>query len=478
MDAYEKQLNIEAEREVEKEYKPNIDENDVKRADKLLKKDPLINEALIQGLITKEELILFIDYYEIFSLSNKAKKVTNEHLKALDELCIKTKNQENQNQEKNKKETHIDLNDEDAINKLTSEIEKKLENSEDILNKKFDYEKLMMNASKESNKSAMIDIKKENLQKILEKYNNDNNKNNIDKDVISVKSEKSSVSNITNKTGFTNFTNYSNIGKNNLISKKNEKNIDKEDKDKRPSTTKSEISNFTTEELMSVPKYTFYQKKIEKKSNNSSNINNNRNSNLNNSSNSSSVINKINNKTYYKNQNQNNPSYITKGENDLFNKPKTPLKPLSKDKSKTNRNNITNSNISSASVVNTSVSVVSGKRTIPPIKSSKNNNNGIKSKTNQRVDLFDDEANPLNMGKFRGARKDLIKLKMGGKSKMHELFSDKPRNLEENEKLRQKFMDFIQNGKENNKNADSNGLKKSIVRKKIEEAQQFNKFKK
>ena len=85
MDAYEKQLNIEVEREVEKEYKPNIDENDVKRADKLLKKDPLINEALIQGLITKEELILFIDYYEIFSLSNKAKKVTNEHLKALDE---------------------------------------------------------------------------------------------------------------------------------------------------------------------------------------------------------------------------------------------------------------------------------------------------------------------------------------------------------------------------------------------------------
>ena len=148
MDAYEKQLNIEVEREVEKEYKPNIDENDVKRADKLLKKDPLINEALIQGLITKEELILFIDYYEIFSLSNKAKKVTNEHLKALDELCIKTKNQENQNQEKNKKETHIDLNDEDAINKLTSEIEKKLENSEDILNKKFDYEKILINAYK------------------------------------------------------------------------------------------------------------------------------------------------------------------------------------------------------------------------------------------------------------------------------------------------------------------------------------------
>ena len=61
---------------------------------------------------------------------------------------------------------------------------------------------------------------------------------------------------------------------------------------------------------------------------------------------------------------------------------------------------------------------------------------------------------------------------------MHELFSDKPRNLEDNEKLRQKFMDFIQAGKDNNINPNSNPLKKSIVRKKIEEAQKFNKFNK
>ena len=39
-------------------------------------------------------------------------------------------------------------------------------------------------------------------------------------------------------------------------------------------------------------------------------------------------------------------------------------------------------------------------------------------------------------------------------------------------------MNFIQNGKENNKNSDMNALKKSIVRKKIEEAQMFNKLKK
>ena len=37
-------------------------------------------------------------------------------------------------------------------------------------------------------------------------------------------------------------------------------------------------------------------------------------------------------------------------------------------------------------------------------------------------------------------------------------------------------MEFIKTGKENNKNQDSNnGNKKSIVRKKIEDAQKFNK---
>ena len=45
MNEYEKQLNIEVEREVEREYKPKMDPNDIKRADILLQKDPLINEA-------------------------------------------------------------------------------------------------------------------------------------------------------------------------------------------------------------------------------------------------------------------------------------------------------------------------------------------------------------------------------------------------------------------------------------------------
>ena len=102
LDEYEKQLNIEVEREVEKEFKPKMDPNDIKRANDLLKKDPLINEAIVQGLITKDELILFIDYYEIFSLTTKAKKVTNEHLKALDDLCLKKNKKEENNINENK----------------------------------------------------------------------------------------------------------------------------------------------------------------------------------------------------------------------------------------------------------------------------------------------------------------------------------------------------------------------------------------
>jgi hypothetical protein len=56
---------------------------------------------------------------------------------------------------------------------------------------------------------------------------------------------------------------------------------------------------------------------------------------------------------------------------------------------------------------------------------------------------------------------------------MHELFVNKPRNLEENEKIKQKFMDYIKEGKEDNKNPDINANKKSVVIKKIEDAQKF-----
>ena len=414
LDEYEKQLNIEVEREVEKEYKPKLDENDIKRADILLKKDPLINEAFIQGMITKEELILFIDYYEIFSLTNKAKKVTNEHLKALDDLCLKKKDREKEkenNLETNKKNVY-DLNDEDAINKLTKEIETKMKSSENIFNRKLEYEKIM------KNKNVYEDIKKDILKNM-----NKEKKENINEDKNSY---------INNKVNDSYNINYKvNDNKNNI-----------NEEDRRLQSSKSEINNFTTEELMSVPKYTIYKNNNNKKENSNNNSNNSINSKINN----------IAQKTQSNNNNIDNEIY----------KPKTPLNPISRDKNKNNKNNSNNNSMLSHNM---------GKKTIPPIK-----NNNLKTKSNKRVDLFDDEGNPLIISK--DARKELIKMKMGGKSKMHELFTNKPRNMEENEKLRQKFIDFIQNGKEINKNNEPNTVKKSIVRKKIEDAQMFNKYKK
>ena len=414
LDEYEKQLNIEVEREVEKEYKPKLDENDIKRADILLKKDPLINEAFIQGMITKEELILFIDYYEIFSLTNKAKKVTNEHLKALDDLCLKKKDREKEkenNLETNKKNVY-DLNDEDAINKLTKEIETKMKSSENIFNRKLEYEKIM------KNKNVYEDIKKDILKNM-----NKEKKENINEDKNSY---------INNKVNDSSNINYKvNDNKNNI-----------NEEDRRLQSSKSEINNFTTEELMSVPKYTIYKNNNNKKENSNNNSNNSINSKINN----------IAQKTQSNNNNIDNEIY----------KPKTPLNPISRDKNKNNKNNSNNNSMLSHNM---------GKKTIPPIK-----NNNLKTKSNKRVDLFDDEGNPLIISK--DARKELIKMKMGGKSKMHELFTNKPRNMEENEKLRQKFIDFIQNGKEINKNNEPNTVKKSIVRKKIEDAQMFNKYKK
>ena len=451
LNEYERQLNIEVEREYEKEYKPKVDQNDAKRADALLKKDPLINEAIVQGIIKKEELILFIDYYEIFSLTNKAKKITTDHLKALDDLIIKNKKEDIDKNifiQNNHKKNTFDLNDEDAISKLTNEIEKKLETSEDVFNKKLEYEKLIM-----YNKNSINIGDRKDIKNILDKYNYKKEKD-INRNALLTKTEKSNGSNITNTIGYNNYTNLKE-NKDNEVNNILKNEIKKDDK--IPLMTNDSESNFifTTQELMSVPKYTLNKNKKDKKE-------------INNNSSSTS----INNKTFYKINQDNND---LENEKEIY-KPKTPLKPLSKDNNnKTNRSNISGNSCNA----NSNISFNTGKKTIPPIKSNRNSiNNNLKNKTNQRIDLFDEDGNILNMAKYKGARKELVKLKMGGKSKMHELFTNKPRNAEENEKLRQKFMDFIKNGKENNKNPDANSLKKSIARKKIEDAQKFNKINK
>ena len=430
MDDYDKKLDLELEKEVEKEFKPKIDTKDVKRAELLLKVDPLINEALTQGRITKDELVLFIDYYEIFSLSNKAKKFTSQQLQAIDDLCYKNNKEKNDEikDEKNKKREKYDLNDENAIDKLTNEIEKGLQDSEDILMKKLDYEKYKMELNKKSTKNK----KQENID-----FNTNTTLN------------KNTITTNSTKTMKTNYTLNNNSSENKISTINNNKRNDKN----RPISSQSENSTFTQEELMSVPKYSLpssMQSKSKK------NIKSNTNSN-------SDII----NKTFYKNNPSNKEININANIPIKNQKPKTPFNQINKNPSK--RNSTSSSNLSN------SISVPTGKKTIPPIKKPKNNIN-LKSKSNQNVELFDDDANPISMSKYRGARKDMVKLKMGGKSKLHELFVNKPRNLEENEKIKKKFMEFIKEGKEgkeDNKNPDVNANKKSVVRKKIEDAQKF-----
>ena len=113
-----------------------------------------------------------------------------------------------------------------------------MQDSEDIIMKKIDYEKYMMELNQNKNKK-----------------NNDKieiNKNNSDKNLINKNNISTSSSN-TIKTNYTIYT-IDNISEN---------------KDtKRPLSTNSEKSNFTKEELMSVPKYALHtkeQKKYQKK---------------------------------------------------------------------------------------------------------------------------------------------------------------------------------------------------------------------
>ena len=427
LDDYDKKLDEEIEKEVEKEFKPKIDIKDVKRADLLIKLDPLINEALVQGRIKKDELVLFIDYYEIFSLSNKAKKFTSQQLQKIDELCYKKNNEKiiEIDKENNKKREKYDLNDENAIDKLTNEIEKGLQDSEEILMKKLDYEKYKMELNK-----------KKGSNKTTENKINSGDVSNLNKD----KSSSNST-----KTMKTNYSLNNNLSEN-KIQTNNENN--------RPISAQSEISSFTQEELMSVPVYSLPEKTKDKSKREQRNSKEN--NNLNSSTDKS-------NKTFYQNNPNNKSKFSLNSQNP---KPKTPFNQINQKQSKRNS--------TSSNSINNSLSIPSGKKTIPPIKKSKNAAN-LKSKTDNNMDLFDDNANPINMGKYRGARKELVKLKMGGKSKVHELFVNKPRNLEENEKIKQKFMEFIKEGKENNKITDLSGSKKSITRKKIEDAQNFKK---
>ena len=169
MQKYNAQVDKEVEEELIKTFKPSTFVGDEQRAEVLLKNDDLIKEAVDTKIISKEELIMFIDYYELFSLMNKCRRFTLEELKRMQFLSQK-KEEENADDEDNEegnedeeedeeeeseedenddndndrnKRSTVKDNEDDAIQKLMNEIESKLTVSETILSNRLDYDKLL-----------------------------------------------------------------------------------------------------------------------------------------------------------------------------------------------------------------------------------------------------------------------------------------------------------------------------------------------
>ena len=349
---YDKQVDKEIEEELIKTYKPHFDEEDIKRAEKLLSEDELIKEAVDKKIITKEEVILFIDYYEIFSLINKSKKFTLKELKIIEKLTEKNKKKkdneeeeddEDEEDEDEEDESNNSINDEDAIKKLTNEIESKLNVQESILSNRFDYDKLLFH---KGDFITQIDSRK--------KSKNDNNQ--MSKSQMSFKNKENG--------------------------KEDKKNISQISTNTNKESIINNKSNFTNEELMQVPKYTHNNFHKDIKKNTSSN-------------------------------------YFT-----LRNKNKNP-------------------------------------------------------KT-QKIELFDDNANPTNLLKVRSNRRELIKLTGKYKGSLNkELFKFNPKmTREDNKRLREQFIQMFDIPKDYIENQKIDPMRKSFLRKKIEDAQNYYKNKK
>lgn len=163
MQKYNAQIEKEVEEELIKTFKPSTFAGDEQRAEELLNNDNLIKEAVDTKVISKEELIMFIDYYELFSLMNKCKRFMLEELKQLQFLSQKQEKEEKSENEEDEDEDNEDEeeeseddgdddtnkqsatkdNEDDAIQKLMNEIESKLTVSECILSNRLDYDKLL-----------------------------------------------------------------------------------------------------------------------------------------------------------------------------------------------------------------------------------------------------------------------------------------------------------------------------------------------
>lgn len=202
---YEKQIDKEIEKELVEEYKPYIFEGDQQRAEKLLKEDELIQEAVNKKIISKEEVIMFVDYYEIFSIMNKCNKFTLKELGMIEKIKGKTevkKKEENEEEEEEDEEYEEEEEEgsgnnegEDPIKKLMNEIEGKLNVTENILSKRLDYDKLLYHPGE-----FMTQVKEKGKKEVMSPRNKNNSKEsevNVNKSTSSFRENNKSI--ITNE---------------------------------------------------------------------------------------------------------------------------------------------------------------------------------------------------------------------------------------------------------------------------------------
>jgi hypothetical protein len=171
----EKEIDAEVEKEISLRFEPidKIEEENKKRAREIIKNDELINQACQSNLITFEEVVYYIDYYELITLMNRAHKNTMNILDNINNLGQDT-----------------DVDD------LRQRILKRLTIDESVLDVNFDYNKFKLyltenekndNISEPNNETNTDKVNKETIRS-MSKTINELKRNNFNKGRISIKS--------------------------------------------------------------------------------------------------------------------------------------------------------------------------------------------------------------------------------------------------------------------------------------------------
>jgi hypothetical protein len=128
---YEKNLEQEIHKELESSFKPfqGASEEDRIRANSLLEKNDFLKQAIDNKLCTYDEIVYFIDYYELISLMGKKKDQAVNYLQQISDLYKEDK----------------------SWTDLQARLEKTLNQTDLILQSKVDLKTLLYQFNRESN---------------------------------------------------------------------------------------------------------------------------------------------------------------------------------------------------------------------------------------------------------------------------------------------------------------------------------------